>query len=256
MAIALISEHKNKPVMQMRTDYCDSVWSDPASLVKNAKVTLKGVEFDTFVATGQSGSLALSLFARAFRKNIFVVRKDADHESSHAALKWIGQMGQRWVFLDDFISSGSTKRSVIAGVQEAIDYIRNTGNGEFTTKFVGSYEYEHDRWTPNGFWDKADNWVNSPTVMTPTPREEPKPEPTYGGLTLPPLPSNAKIESAIKAQIGTYVDAMAAAPSAPQAFMMTPEGAKPLPIPDSAGCGVPGCDLCLGVTQPYGQEVF
>lgn len=210
MGIVMIGKGQ-KPTLQMCTDYCDTAWRNPGEIITQAKATLKGVKFDTFVATGMSGALAIGPLARAMRKNVFIVRKDADHQSSHSSLKWLGQLGARWVFLDDFVSSGSTRNTVIKGVQEALDYGRNCGEDEFTTEFVGTYEYEWDRWTEDGTWDSnAETFTAGARLMKPTPRE---PEPTYGELAAKAVAGTVELQVRIdKGALNNYLADIAPEP--------------------------------------------
>lgn len=118
----------------------------PDETIARAKKALKGVDFDTFVCIGLSGGTAGALLGHALNKNVFVLRKDDDNET-HDGRRYFGQMGERWVFLDDLIDSGKTYNHVMERIEELDeagefwDWV--DGNGEITLhpEFMGSYLY-------------------------------------------------------------------------------------------------------------------
>lgn len=135
--------------------YCESIVSDPDEVIGRAKDELDGVDFDTFVVRGMSGALIAPLLAREMGKKWLLVRKPEDAQSSHSSTMWIGELGRRWIFLDDFVSSGNTRRKVFDGVAAAIqhynngvDYSWKTGENvgtprePYATEYVGTYSYE------------------------------------------------------------------------------------------------------------------
>lgn len=63
-------------------------------------------DHDTLIGTGISGSIAAALMATASHRMFAVVRKPNDSSHSKAGLE--GKVGNRWLFVDDFISSGAT----------------------------------------------------------------------------------------------------------------------------------------------------
>lgn len=86
--------------------YFNRAFGDPAPLITEAMDALRGVEFDTFVGTGLSGSLVAPLLARAMGRHFMIVRKEGD--GSHSGFKVEGTIGSRWIFVDDFICSATT----------------------------------------------------------------------------------------------------------------------------------------------------
>ena len=80
------------------------------------KIMLNAPEFDTFVVRGMSGAIAGGILARSLKKNLYVVRKEND--GSHDSNRTFGIMGQRWLFLDDFVSSGRTFWATYDGLVE------------------------------------------------------------------------------------------------------------------------------------------
>lgn len=103
---------------------------------------LKGVEYDTIVGTGLSGTLVVPTLGRAFEKYWAIIRKE---HSPHTNALIEGEIGQRWVFVDDFISSGRT----VERVKEVLSEIQiwdpqNYQYLPFPTTYVGTYMYERN----------------------------------------------------------------------------------------------------------------
>lgn len=92
---------------RIKHNYFSSMLIDQTdSVIIQARKHLEPVNFDTFVVIGLSGAMAGALLAHALDKNLYVLRKPTD--STHDGLNGFGTMGKRWVFLDDFISVGTT----------------------------------------------------------------------------------------------------------------------------------------------------
>lgn len=138
-------------MLRVRTGYFDVAFDDTQALIDNAARSLARVDFDTFVATGLSGTCVATLLGHALDKKVLIVRKE-DDQSTHSSKRYAGNLGKRWVFLDDFVSSGATRRRVKAMVQALVErqsdhgYYDTSGwrwvepNG-FTTEYVGDYTY-------------------------------------------------------------------------------------------------------------------
>lgn len=91
--------------------YLDVALGDPAELVYGAMSELRGLQFDTMVGRGLSGSLVVPILARAMNKYFAIVRKTGD--GSHSARQIEGKLGKRWIFVDDLICTGDTfKKSI------------------------------------------------------------------------------------------------------------------------------------------------
>ena len=158
--------------------YFDIALHQPERIIEQAKQQLAGVEFDTFVATGLSGVNVAGLLAHALGKTTLLIRKD-DDTSNHSGARAAGVLGRRWVFLDDFVSSGATRRRVKAAVESLVNEYRERGrepysgswistsmqgpggrNGyyaapadDFTPEYLGDYSYargEYGKWYPGG----------------------------------------------------------------------------------------------------------
>ena len=87
--------------------------------------------FDTIVGTGLSGSLVVPHLGRAFGLHWAIVRKN---DGSHSSSQIEGNIGQRWIFVDDFIYSGKT-----------LNRVQSVVTVYCTARYVGTYEYYHKR---------------------------------------------------------------------------------------------------------------
>lgn len=117
-----------------RTHYFDEAVLDLAGVIENAKKQLAGVDFDTIVGTGFSGGIVIPTLALAMGKKFVLIRKEGD-DSHHGGGKLVGQLGERWIFVDDFVSSGKTCDRVISKIGEAA-----LATGHRST-MVGQYMY-------------------------------------------------------------------------------------------------------------------
>lgn len=118
------------------SNYLDHAFASPTKLARHARKHLADVDFDTMVGTGLSGALVIPALARSLRKYYMIVRKHDD--SMHADYKVEGVLGQRWIFVDDFISSGET----FARVNDVIaDTLARQFGEPITSTHVGSYLY-------------------------------------------------------------------------------------------------------------------
>ncbi len=125
------------------SNYFSRAFGNIEDIAHKMGIALEGVEYDTMVGTGLSGTLVVPTLARTFGKHWAIVRKE---KSPHASGLIEGDIGQSWLFVDDFISSGATYQRV----QDAINGLKmyvNTWPYEyvpFQTKHVGAYLYERD----------------------------------------------------------------------------------------------------------------
>jgi hypoxanthine phosphoribosyltransferase len=147
---------------------------DPDKIRKHAKRDLKHVEFDTVVGTGLSGTLPLALIADHFGVNYAAIRKEGvpSHKDDYGLFE--GTLGDRWLFVDDFISSGHTFNRVLDSIHETARRYNHS------TECVGSFEYERDEGNryktfddiQKMYWVIRDHWTGLNK-----PKPEPKPEP-------------------------------------------------------------------------------
>lgn len=120
---------------QFRTGYMDNAVFDLASVLREAVTNLTPVkgEFDTLVGTGFSGGIIVPALALRLRKKFVLIRKEND--DSHHSGRVLGELGERWIFVDDFVSSGNTRLRVIEKISEAASRTLHK------TTLVGNYYY-------------------------------------------------------------------------------------------------------------------
>lgn len=117
-----------------RTGYFDTALDDLGSVIERAKEELEGMDFDTLVGTGFSGGVVIPALALALGKKYVLIRKEGD-DSHHGGGRLIGTLGERWIFVDDFVSSGATRTRVMNKIHEAAYY------EGLKTENVGAYLY-------------------------------------------------------------------------------------------------------------------
>lgn len=119
---------------QFRTYYMDSALFNLPEVIETAQKRLAGVDFDTMVGTGFSGGVVIPALALAMGKKFVLIRKETD-DSHHGKGELLGQLGARWIFVDDFVSSGRTRKRVINKINDAAE--RHSA----VTEMVGEYMY-------------------------------------------------------------------------------------------------------------------
>jgi orotate phosphoribosyltransferase len=125
-------------------------------LVDDARHLLRGVEYDTLVGTGYSGVVAVAKLSLALGKHALYLRKPdaASHAKEFGQPYGEGELGDRWIFVDDFISSGKTIRAAMAQM-EALQARYNV-----KSTFVGVYLYQQDtRAGMKGFHEADDSYI-------------------------------------------------------------------------------------------------
>ena len=129
-----------------KTWYFDQAVFDLSGVLEAAQRDLANVEFDTLVGTGFSGGIVIPSLALAMGKNFVLIRKETD-DSHHGRGRLVGSLGERWIFVDDFISSGATRTRVVEKIEQA-------SKREFViTEFIGQYMYSGGRaFEPVGSW--------------------------------------------------------------------------------------------------------
>lgn len=148
---------------QFKTWYMDQAVFNLAEIIETAKERLANVEVDTLVGTGFSGGIVIPSLALALGKKFVLIRKETD-DSHHGKGRLVGELGSKWIFVDDFISSGRTRTRVIEKIEEAKS---DTGRTAHST-LVGQYMYlgwnhekddygkfdpaSSDGWMPGGYY--------------------------------------------------------------------------------------------------------
>jgi adenine/guanine phosphoribosyltransferase-like PRPP-binding protein len=87
--------------------------------VKDLKVALLADDFDCIAVSGMSGVIVGVPVALALKVPCVIVRKQSDMDDSHAPSSILNQdnIGERILFLDDFIGCGGTRARVVDRVQ-------------------------------------------------------------------------------------------------------------------------------------------
>jgi len=117
-----------------RTGYMDKALDNLADVIAEAQTALADVEFDTLVGTGFSGGVVIPALALAMDKKWTLIRKESD-DSHHGGGRLIGSLGKRWVFVDDFVSSGATRTRVLEKIEAGAVL------HDLTSEYVGDYLY-------------------------------------------------------------------------------------------------------------------
>lgn len=121
---------------EFKTGYLDDALDNLAGVVERGRQVLADIEFDTLVGTGLSGAVVVPSLALALGKPFVIVRKPND--GSHHNGTMIGNLGAKWVFVDDFVSSGATRRRVKDAI--AVEAAKR----DHITEYIGDYCYA--RW--------------------------------------------------------------------------------------------------------------
>lgn len=138
---------------QFRTGYFDGALTGGlGDIIKQAKRRLADVDFDTIVGTGFSGGVVIPSLALAMGKKFVLIRKETD-DSHHGQGRLLGELGDRWLFVDDFVSSGATRRRVVEKIAAACVV------EDASTTFVGQYMYVNYSDEGPTFEPFEHNWI-------------------------------------------------------------------------------------------------
>jgi hypoxanthine phosphoribosyltransferase len=146
--------------------YFKSAFDINSDIVRMAELKLKGVEFDTIVGTGVSGSVVVPLIAGHLGKDYAIVRKE---RSPHDSGLVVGNVGHKWIFVDDFVSSGATLtrvKSAMLSLQCGMYVEDNSAWGQtwkevtYPTEYVGTFEYVYNNFQKPGTEVKENESLN------------------------------------------------------------------------------------------------
>lgn len=142
--MTVIDERRTEP-MRIGSGYFDAAL-DPGEVIANAHEQLAHVDFDTLVATGLSGTSVATLVAHALGKKCLLIRKP-DDRSTHSNKRAFGELGERWIFFDDFVGTGATRKRVLAAVEELLagENKRRSENEKYVPR---SHERDY-HWEPD-----------------------------------------------------------------------------------------------------------
>jgi len=115
---------------------------DTASLKKRIEDTIQYLrvrtkKFDAIAFRGMSGALVAPAVAARLKKNLLMVRKP--QENSHSSMKVEGfcETAQRYVIIDDFVSSGNT----ISEIRKAVTKFESDDSKEHSLVAVVCYAF-------------------------------------------------------------------------------------------------------------------
>lgn len=128
-----LAARRARPHTQRFDSYFENALFHLPDVIDAAKKRLARIKFDTLVGTGFSGAVVVPALALAMDKKFVLVRKEND-DSHHGRGRLLGELGERWLFVDDFISSGRTRAYVIRKIERATD--------REDTRCVGQYLYK------------------------------------------------------------------------------------------------------------------
>lgn len=126
---------KKKDVVVRGSSYLFDAWN-MRGMAKWAKTVIPE-DVDTMVGTGMSGALIVPRLASRLGLFWGVVRKPG--VSSHGISDYEGQMGRKWIIVDDFICSGETVIRIVKTVQE--EFKATMYKAKWETEFAGFQGY-------------------------------------------------------------------------------------------------------------------
>ena len=136
--------------------------------LRRAVKILKAVEFDTIAFTGVSGGIFAPLLALRLKKELLVVRKKQDTDNHSFERKVEGYFhAQKYLFVDDLISSGKTAARVHRVIKEEIPEATCIGfygyvEGTFDAKIRLGYDQDRLVWEhPKDQPDKSSEPITS-----------------------------------------------------------------------------------------------
>lgn len=162
--------------ISVHANYMEKAFADDLSpIIENFLDAASIHNPDTIIGTGLSGTLIVPTIARALGLKWAIVRKDND--GSHSINKVEGDIGTRWMFVDDFVSSGDTLRRVKTEVDKAVyhwntrtlndlRYYASSGDPQaikahadfeyFNPTYVGTFQYNNGRMYVENDYDSYD----------------------------------------------------------------------------------------------------
>lgn len=130
--------------VQVFTSYLEHAFASDEALVEKAcRLIPDSIEYDTMIGRGLSGALIIPRLATLLGKAYAIVRKDSD--SSHSGNEIEGSIGERWVFVDEFVATGATRLATVNAVQNYVDTWNQRASysekPRIETTYIGSYLY-------------------------------------------------------------------------------------------------------------------
>lgn len=122
-------------VLKMHQNYMSRAFEDIETIRDQMVITTKDLKYDTLVGTGLSGALVVPSLARLMGLHWAIVRKS---DGTHSNNTIEGEIGRRWLFVDDGLESGRTLKRVM----DEVRYV--TRHAMHVTTLVGMYGYQYD----------------------------------------------------------------------------------------------------------------
>jgi len=113
--------------------------------IQDLTLVVKKHNIDTLVGIGLSGALVVPKLAEAVGANWLIIRKEG--EITHGTQMGVGVLGERWLFVDDFIATGKSFRMVYKQVNAIQDQGRELASMmedepvPFFGRFCGIFTY-------------------------------------------------------------------------------------------------------------------
>lgn len=142
------------------TDTSDSTadYNSFRDLAKTVRASVEKIaphvaDFDSIIVTGVSGAAVGFPVALALGVPIAVLRKGTeDTHGSPGEIVGRGDLGERVLFLDDFVSQGTTRATVIRAVEKRKQYtpdFRKLEEVETGVKVVATFVYRDMEYRPS-----------------------------------------------------------------------------------------------------------
>jgi adenine/guanine phosphoribosyltransferase-like PRPP-binding protein len=133
-------EVDERQMVRSHASYLTQLFEDADASVQKFRIAMRAVDFDTLVGSGISGALSAHMFARAIGIHFAIVRKGND--GTHSCNRIEGNVGKRWVFVDDLICSGETRTRV----RDAMKFFCE--KNKWVSVEVGAYLYYGNKFLP------------------------------------------------------------------------------------------------------------
>lgn len=102
-------------------------------------------DYDTIVGSGLSGACVIPAIARVVQKSWVIIRKPND--GSHNSYKvGEGRLGRAWVFVDDFIATGSTLRRVTQAIEKTGALTQRVGVWQYADSQEPDFDFNEPRY--------------------------------------------------------------------------------------------------------------
>ena len=117
-------------MLSTHASYLRDVFLNPQGSVELVAQRLKGIQYDTIVGCGVSGTILLFPLQARLGKHVAVIRKPND--GTHSMQNIEGTIGSRYVIVDDQVSSGATVRYIKEQIANQF-----VAHGKGKPRFVG-----------------------------------------------------------------------------------------------------------------------